>query len=724
MRIFSIILIFTLLISFNANSQSKKLLRKANQKFDRLEYATAIPMYEKLVEGNDTSVFLSTRLADCYRLINKPLLAEQHYEKAVTFINVEPKVLYHYASVLKENKKYKESDEWMDKYIKLKQDDELALRQLNSLTYVEKLIADSFKVEITPAEINCDFADWGPAYYQDKVVFSSSRITDNTNKKEKYGWNNEPFLDLFIADKGEEGKLSNVRTFSKELNSVYHEGPVSFSSDNKTIYFTRNNYLKRSKEERVNKLKIYKAEFINNKWDSIKPMWFNSDEYSCGHPSVSADGKRLFFVSDMPSGFGGTDIFVCKWENSQWGKPENLGRNINTAGNEMFPFIHYNDTLFFASNGYKGLGGLDLYYAQPRGDGFEPPHSMGYPINSSVDDFALIMDQPKRSGYFSSNRKNADDNIYKILFYPNPPAAKVDSLVAYNNGFDYNIYPIQNDSLGDIKLINICGYDSVSFRGMKVRFDKEKNMLTYTPPPGFSGLDTIRYTICDTLTKHQGTANSYVIINVLGKKIYLKGLVTDKYSNRPLDKADVKLKDNYFGQVHSTTTPGNGKYGFELTDKNTYNLDFIRDGYSSEFKMLSTKEIDKNCDTLELNVQLVPVFKAIVYFDLDKFTIRPDAKDVLDNKVLEFLKIYPNVLFRLSGHTDARASFGYNNRLSTNRVKSVANYLIKNGAKAQTVKVKEAHGEYVLVNKCPDGVDCPENEHQMNRRVEIEIFKW
>jgi len=281
------------------------------------------------------------------------------------------------------------------------------------------LLNNKTKFKINNLDINTKKQDFGTAYYLDKIVFTSSRT--NSRFIRRVGDKNKlPFLDLYVA-KQENLKLVNVKPFNKSINKKYHEGPASFNKLGTFMAFTRNNYGGKSKDDAV-KLQLFTSEFKNKKWTEAKPVNFNSNEYSVAHPALTVDGKTMYFTSDMPGGFGGTDLYITRMDkNGRWSMPMNLGSEINTKKNEMFPFIHESGILFFASNGHGGLGGLDLFYVKEIEDKFTKPKNFGKPINSKDDDFAFILNKKMDAGYFSSNRKNkkGNDDIYSFTLLKN-----------------------------------------------------------------------------------------------------------------------------------------------------------------------------------------------------------------------------------------------------------------------------------------------------------------
>lgn len=275
-------------------------------------------------------------------------------------------------------------------------------------------------IKIKNLSINSIYSDFSPMFHKgSELVFSSARDTSFLTTR-RYRWNNQPFLDLYVAQlKNEEGELFGTKKFSKKINTKYHEASLAFSPDQKTIYFTRNNYGKRLKrgKEGINHLKIYRSKFSDGEWAEAGELSLNGENYSTGHPSISPDGKKMYFVSDRPGGFGQTDIYVVDiLENGGFSEPKNLGRTVNTDAKEMFPYVT-EDALYFSSNRQMGLGGLDVYRSDFSNGIFSVAVNLGEPINSSRDDFSYIVDASGQQGYFASNRKGGkgDDDIYSFV---------------------------------------------------------------------------------------------------------------------------------------------------------------------------------------------------------------------------------------------------------------------------------------------------------------------
>ena len=397
-----------------------RLIAKADEYFEKMWYAEAAQLYELALakdERNYTDEILqkvgdahyfNTDMEKAYTWYN--LLYEKYKE------DMSSEIMFKYAHSLKGVGNYKRSKRLMKLYNK-SMNAEVSGR--NDII-LDGLLSMNDKFEIDNLTINSNYSDFSPMFYnEDEVVFASSKDSSFYNTR-RYKWNDQPYLDLFVAKVNEESQqLKDALKFSKKINTKYHEASVTFSPDNETMYFTRNNYGKKLKRDQngINHLKIYRSRKIDGEWAEAEEVSFNSDDYSTGHPALSKDGKQLYFVSDMPGSIGETDIFVVDvMEDGSFSAPKNLGPEINTEQKEMFPFIN-NEKLYFSSNGHVGLGGLDIFeVAFDAESGFLEVRNVGKPINSEKDDFSFIVNEDTQKGYFASNRDGGkgDDDIYSF----------------------------------------------------------------------------------------------------------------------------------------------------------------------------------------------------------------------------------------------------------------------------------------------------------------------
>lgn len=418
------ITILALLVIQLINSQTKN--KAADALFDKMYYVEAAKSYELSINNGDASKEILQRLGDAYYFNTKMSSASKWYGKLIADYpnQVSAEYLFRYAQSLQGIQNYELAKKWMKAFAeKQKSTDPRAKNfSLKNVTLEDiENIKPSFILE--NLEINSAYSDFGPMFYKGDLVYSTT-IDSSYYKTEKYGWNDQPYLNMQLGKISEtQSNVTFKERFGKDITTKYHEACIAFSPDEKTIYFTRNNYngkLKRDSKG-INNLKIFSATASENSngtvsWKNIQELPFNSDDYSVGHPSVSKDGKKLYFVSDMPGTIGSTDIFVVDiLGNNQFSQPKNLGEKINTTGREMFPYIT-DQALYFSSDGFLGLGGLDVLESRINDGVFDAPANLGAPLNSNRDDFGYIVNESTNKGFVCSNRKTGkgDDDIYSF----------------------------------------------------------------------------------------------------------------------------------------------------------------------------------------------------------------------------------------------------------------------------------------------------------------------
>ena len=262
------------------------------------------------------------------------------------------------------------------------------------------------------------FSDMAPVITADGIIFCSNRRRSVV--KDTRTWDNDRLYDIYFSSKTEKGRYTSPRLFSKEMATTLHEGPLCFSPDGKSVYFTRSIEVGKSvrKKNRVNRNGIFIADKQGDSWVNVRPFEHNSQEYNVGHPAISSDGKTLYFSSDKPGGSGRYDIYYCELVNGKWGEPINAGSKINTRYSEGYPTIHPSGRLYFSSDRpatrQGDYGGLDIYYSTMAFGEWTDPVLMAEPINSSADDFAFTAYPDGQSGYFTSSRRRNDD-IYSFV---------------------------------------------------------------------------------------------------------------------------------------------------------------------------------------------------------------------------------------------------------------------------------------------------------------------
>ena len=412
----SLLTLITILISFFTMNAQNNDTKKGDKHFDRLEYVKAIDDYEKLVEKEKANTYVYRRLAQSYFNVYKTKKAERFYELVVKDEeNAKPNDFLQYAKTLQANGKYDAFQKAMKKFADLKPNDQRAQLFSKNPNYIDDLKDKDPKFESSKLSINSTYSDFGAYEKGGKLYFVSAR---NESRRD-YGWNDQPTLDIYLAQ-NIAGTFKNPELVEGDVNTKFNEGTVAISNDNKTMFFTRNAYEDgdyQKNEEGVSQLKIYQAKFVNDEWQDIKPLPFTSKDYATANPSLGPDNNYLYFSSNMPGGFGNSDIYRVKInDDSSFGEPENLGEKINTEGRENFPFVDNEGRLFFSSDGHLGFGGLDVFYIKLQNKDQENPKNAAQPVNSSADDFSFTYIANKKTGYVASNRGEnpSNDNIYQL----------------------------------------------------------------------------------------------------------------------------------------------------------------------------------------------------------------------------------------------------------------------------------------------------------------------
>lgn len=387
----------SLLLVSGITLAQKANLNRVNKLFEMRAYNQAAEIYETKERTQE----VLQNLADSYYYNTHLQNAIKTYRELFLTYGDSIDIEYHfrYGQALKGVKDYKEADRQLSRYFN---------KPVNTNAFIaslEKTTPHNFKLkEIDNPNVGSDF---GLSFYgDDKVAFASSRNTNNPS----YSWNDLPYLDLYYATMDNNGVMANITAFSEAINTDSHESNAVFTKDGKTMYFNRTNTSrKKSDEERIAHIKIYKAELVDGNWTNVSALPFTSNAYSTEHPSLSKDEKSLYFASDMPGTLGGFDIYKVAINNDgTYGEPENLGATINTKHREQFPFMSENNVLYFSSDGQEGFGGLDVFRSNMVNSVFDKPVNLGATINSNVDDFAFVIREKDNKGFVSSNRTGYD----------------------------------------------------------------------------------------------------------------------------------------------------------------------------------------------------------------------------------------------------------------------------------------------------------------------------
>jgi len=404
------VLLVTIYIFFVSLASAQ--ISKADKLFEENRYFKAIPYYVSASKKPKTKHHAYLKLAECYKNVNEYEKAEIAYRSALASDpNVDPKFHYNFAHILKVNGKYEEALEEYNLFLKKVPNDENAKKAKKFCSEIKYWQSRPKEYDVRGVEsINTENSEFCPVLVNNKLIYVAEKQAFDFVEFTKDDYSGQPYLNVFVANISGY-KASKNKTFSKSVNTETHDGPITVSADGKMVYFTR---VTNRGHHKASTAKIFSATGEGRSWGHLTPFEFNSDDYSVAHPSISADNKMLFFASDMTGGYGGKDIWVCKRNGENWEKPVNLGPDINTSGDEMFPTIRKNGVLYFSSNGLPGYGGLDIYSAKTIDSKWILQRNEGLNLNSSFDDFGITY-LNDTVGYFSSNRiggKGKDDVYY------------------------------------------------------------------------------------------------------------------------------------------------------------------------------------------------------------------------------------------------------------------------------------------------------------------------
>lgn len=715
-----------------------RFVTAGDKAYENLAYAKAIGDYERAVENGVPDSSYARKLAKSYMSVRDFQRAEAWYARVVAMPNAKPIDHYDYAQALRANGKYGEADKWLRTYELQDTADSRGKRQADASTYASKLSGRAIPgCVVKDLASNTEQADMGVAYCGNKAVFASSRKPDVAEFR-RHTWNGQPFLDLYSAPVNADGDFGSATPLSA-LNTKYHESNACFSPDTGTVWFTRNNYSQGKKGkngEGVVNLKIYSRTRELGAWTNEQPFPFNSDQYSVGHPCLSVDGNTMYFTSDRPGGKGGTDIWKTVRTGTTWGTPVCLGSEVNTEGDEMFPFIGKDGTFAFASDGHAGLGGLDILVGKMRADGIVMGvKNPGVPLNSGRDDFALVLDGGLLKGYFTSDRPGGKggDDIYAVeLEHSITGGKRVEGVISHwikEQPIVGSLVELRNrDGIVVAHTITGPGGD-FSFE----LFEEDP----YTIQASYADFTSVHVTF-----NAPGT-DTVIVRNLDMGILSLMGAIMDATTGTPIPEVRVEITDvkENLRSVVNDVTDASGEIRKRISDRSlgdtlVYRVSLKKKGYLPKkglflFTVQHMTEIDMR-EVMEKDFfQLQPIAIGVelgeaisvnpIYFDLGKWNIRPDAATELD-KVVSVMTENPTMEIELGSHTDSRGSDKANLALSDKRAKSSAAYIITKGIARERIKGK-GYGESKLLNECGNDSKCKEEEHQLNRRTEFIITK-
>ncbi|MFB6343779.1 OmpA family protein [Saccharicrinis sp. FJH62] len=655
-------LIYIFLISFSFLFGNKDL-KQADKAYKQENYSKAVILYEKYKseeEGQRVDPETAIRMANCYYFLNDFENAKKNFELAGES-NLKGEDRITYGKLLFLQGDYDKAKT----FFQADTESTIPDHYIEQINWMKSRTNDTSSYSVKKTDINTFGQSFGVQYYQGGIVFSSSsndaNVLDyhsNLNSEKKVDLKGLEFLNLYYSPVINNGEIGRPVLFSENLKSDYHIGAVTFTPDYKTMYFTK--VVKLPQEQTV--LKIYRSDYKSGMWQQGFPLPFNNDNsYSCAHPALSITGDTLYFVSDKPGGKGGKDIYFSRKSGSYWLAPQNL-TVVNTSGDELFPFVSSDNIFYFASNGYPGYGGLDVYKVDLKSKDKEIVN-MKYGINSRFDDFSYVVNpENTKEGYLSSNRTTGGryDNIYRIM-YEEPKEIVEDTA---------SIEVI--DTVPEVEEIPVVD--------MAVQVS---NALSGVPIPEVV----------------------VVMTDESDNSLLFEG-VTDE-----LGKTGFKIERSMIDPTTDIHVSARAKGKYEPYERTLKGEDFIN---------LNSAYTDINIIPVIEETQTITIPQNKLKFALNSYELSYDAKKILE-RWYEYLKSKPNIRLRLNAHTDSQGDLDYNLELSQKRADNAKAYLVQRGINSNRI-VARGYGERYILNHCKDGVDCTDAEHEVNRRIEIIVI--
>ena len=730
-----------------------------NYHFDKESYKKAI---ERFREVEDKNLDILRKLGKSYLNLNN-LDSSEHYYKIVAEKTNSSVDWYNYSHLLYMNEKFDQAESIRNKYANSSKEKRAEIFKSNSAH--KELLDNISKVDLINLSINTENSDFGAyavrndstdSYYT--LFTSANKSSLKEIKKSKFVKPDQPTYDIFITQLNYPSlEVSSSVSLSGQLSNEYQEGPAIVTKDQKTIYFTRSNNVE-AKDDALY-LSLYSVtKGMIDKQDSIIPFSINDDHYSVMHPTISNDGGKIFFSSNMPGGYGGLDLYYCEILGVQLEKvngnskklnklsdPINLGKSINTEGNEVFPYFMNDNILFYSSDGRIGIGGLDIFMAQNYLDSsLLEIDNIGKPFNSSKDDFSFFISQDIKFGFLSSNRSGGkgDDDIY--CFKLNLSISEgTDDYYTMVKGETLEVISnsvLSNDFLNDTakSFLSQNAFHKAKLISKpsngKIKFNSDGTFI-YTPENDRVTVDFFTYRI---LNDQYSNDTISVFIKALDKTVPVAHddhYVIKKGENFSADSINGTLHNDIDsgGDILSTILIDKPLHG-ELMLKKDGSFTYVPEDYYVESDTFRYAVTDgQYYDTAEVTltrlVSGVDIATIIeiepIYFDVNKSNIRDDAANEL-LKIVKVMNDYPDMVVELGSHTDCRASQTYNRNLSERRAKSSASFIKERITSPERIYGK-GYGESKLKNKCEcEGSriePCSEEEHQENRRTEFLIIK-
>jgi outer membrane protein OmpA-like peptidoglycan-associated protein len=706
--------------STNIGTAFHSTIKKGDIYFNHYAYRNALNLYLHAYDKDPRNVYVQDQIADCYFKLHDPVSAAKWFSRIINEPDLHPESKFEYAESLSMTGNYSESLHWFKQYLKEHPDHKVTKDKIAFLEHVDDYLMDSLRFVVTGVNFNTNHSEYGVHYFHEGLVFASSRDLDWYLKHSPFDAVDveESLLNMFYVKGKTHGEHDVVEPLHKEhIKSVLHEGPMAFYKNDTRAAYTRTNikngkpvYDKNGKSH----LQIFFADVETlSSMKNITPFEYNSNDYSVAHPTLSPDGSTMYFSSTAPGGIGGSDLYVSNYVNGKWSVPVNLGPEINSGGEESFPFLFNDSTLYFSSNGHGSLGGLDILVSYKTNGKFGKPVNFGGPLNSRYDDFSLVCDASGRVGYIASNRPGGlglDDIYYfiatnyfltgKVVTYGKPdeliPGATVEA-VDWNTG----------------EVIDADISDNNGVYRLRLPFDKSYKIMV--KKDGYAQMEKQDFS---TFNKTMGMDS--VDIAMWKHNLFAKGNIYSNELQQPLKGVTVKIYDLTELKTDSLVLDEVSQYNLPIWPNRKYRIEFSKVEYlPSEIELDTKGQLKGGTIINDILMLQESIANTIIHFDYNKSFISEESVKLM-KPLVTVLKKFPKSTLNIGAHADSRGTNVYNQKLSDDRAKATLNYFVSQGISRSRITAK-GFGETLLLTRCSDGEHCEEVEHAIERRAEIKV---
>ena len=702
----------------NVASLMKTNMAKADQFYNYLDYRTAQFYYYKVLDKEPENKKARLRIAECYLKLDDASSAQEWLRDLANDPDASADTKLKYAEVLRMNGDYTLAQSSYQSLLDEEGYNEGAYLKLRFLERLPYYTRNHQLYDIDALGINSEQSDFSPQLWGQNLVFVSSRRQEILIQYQPATAHNdlEVMLKYFLAPVHSLNNPESVLplNYGEQLKSKFHDGPLWFYDQGRKVAFTRNNPKNVSIKNgaRLVNLEMYFAECNNDgTWENVGEFPFNNEAYSVGHPTLNANGSAIYFASNMPGGFGGSDIYVSHLQGGEWGAPLNLGPAVNTGGEEFYPYLKTDSTLFFASSGHGGFGGLDIFVTYWANGVFGSPANLGAPLNSSADDLSILIDASGRKGYIASNR---------------PGGAGLDDIYAFSSNYYFvagdvielldNNQPVGGAEITFLEqegqLATIIESDENGLFHIDLPYDK--NYLVSAKKDGYTFLEDVSYSTWDKTIGYDSLS-----LSLWKNDLMIEGRIFSNETQTVLASVIVTIENLETGRKDSVVSQSDGTYLANVLPNKRYRIeadhrDYLPNGYN-----LNTKNLYQGKLVNDILLEEEFMDKTTIYFEYDAWRFNSGSNPELA-EILKTLERFPNSIVNITAHADARGTKEYNQTLSDKRVSAVLNYFTSKGIKKSRIQGK-GFGEELHLNDCSDGVDCMEEDHSQNRRAEIKV---